>query len=267
MASHASARPPLHCPFKEREWSDPCRSFLPGVAAVLIDPLSAQQPPAPAATTARLTVPYELFRLPNGLTVILHEDHSVPQVAVNVWYHVGSAREKPGRTGFAHLFEHLMFEGSGHVKEGCSTRCWKRRRGHQQRVDDRGPDQLLRDGAVERPGPGALSRVRSDGLLDVVTPQMVDSQARCRQERAAPELRERPVWQGVPPHDGAALPEGPSVLLAGDRLHGRPLGRHARRCDRLLQEVLRAGQRQSRRGRRHHHRATRGGRSSIGSAM
>jgi zinc protease len=59
-----------------------------------------------------------VFTLPNGLNVILHEDHTVPVVSVNVWYHVGSANEKPGRTGFAHLFEHLMFEGSGHVKEG-----------------------------------------------------------------------------------------------------------------------------------------------------
>jgi zinc protease len=50
--------------------------------------------------------------------VILHEDHSVPVVSVDVWYHVGSAREKTGRTGFAHLFEHLMFMGSGHVKPG-----------------------------------------------------------------------------------------------------------------------------------------------------
>ena len=66
----------------------------------------------------RLSVPYTQFTLPNGLRVVLHEDHSVPVVAVNVWYHVGSGREKPGRTGFAHLFEHLMFEGSGHVKEG-----------------------------------------------------------------------------------------------------------------------------------------------------
>ena len=76
----------------------------------------------PAATTAvpmrALNVPYVQFTLPNGLRVILHEDHSVPLLTVNVWYHVGSAREKPGRTGFAHLFEHLMFEGSGHVKEG-----------------------------------------------------------------------------------------------------------------------------------------------------
>ncbi|MBI2834152.1 MAG: insulinase family protein [Acidobacteria bacterium] len=69
-------------------------------------------------TAPDLKVTYTQFTLPNGLHVILHEDHSVPMVAVNVWYHVGSAREKPGRTGFAHLFEHLMFEGSGHVKEG-----------------------------------------------------------------------------------------------------------------------------------------------------
>jgi zinc protease len=66
----------------------------------------------------RLSVPYSLMRLPNGLTVILHEDHTTPTVGVNLWYHVGSGNEKPGRTGFAHLFEHLMFEGSGHVPEG-----------------------------------------------------------------------------------------------------------------------------------------------------
>jgi zinc protease len=71
-----------------------------------------------AARSPRLSVPYTQFTLPNGLRVVLHEDHSVPVVAVNVWYHVGSSREKPARTGFAHLFEHLMFEGSGHVKEG-----------------------------------------------------------------------------------------------------------------------------------------------------
>lgn len=77
-------------------------------------PASARQSAAPPA----IAVPYTMFTLPNGLTVILHEDHSAPVIGVNVWYHVGSANEKPGRTGFAHLFEHLMFEGSGHVKEG-----------------------------------------------------------------------------------------------------------------------------------------------------
>ncbi len=75
--------------------------------------------PAPAQAPAKpLQVPYRLFTLANGLTVILHQDRSVPIVAINTWYHVGSANERPGRTGFAHLFEHLMFEGSKHVKEG-----------------------------------------------------------------------------------------------------------------------------------------------------
>ncbi len=93
-----------------------------GVAAILAacfgDPALAQAPSAGSAAAPPLEVPYAQFTLPNGLNVILHEDHTVPMVSVNVWYHVGSAHEKPGRTGFAHLFEHLMFEGSGHVKEG-----------------------------------------------------------------------------------------------------------------------------------------------------
>jgi len=69
-----------------------------------------------------LAVAYHAFRLENGLTVFVHEDHSAPIATVNAWYHVGSAREKPGRTGFAHLFEHIMFEGSQHVPEGAFDR-------------------------------------------------------------------------------------------------------------------------------------------------
>lgn len=57
-------------------------------------------------------IAFEKYKLPNGLDVILHENHSIPMVAVNIWYHVGSKNEKRGRTGFAHLFEHMMFEGS-----------------------------------------------------------------------------------------------------------------------------------------------------------
>ena len=76
---------------------------------LLCVPVAAQQAAKP------LSVPYTQFTLPNGLTVILHEDHAVPLVSTNMWYHVGSAREKTGRTGFAHLFEHLMFMGSGHA--------------------------------------------------------------------------------------------------------------------------------------------------------
>ena len=68
------------------------------------------------AQDLNLDIPYKKFVLPNGLTLIVHEDHKAPIVAVNVWYHVGSKNEKPGKTGFAHLFEHLMFGGSENVK-------------------------------------------------------------------------------------------------------------------------------------------------------
>jgi zinc protease len=62
-------------------------------------------------------IPFTRFRLQNGLTLVVHEDHKAPIVAVNVWYHVGSKNERPGRTGFAHLFEHLMFNGSEHFND------------------------------------------------------------------------------------------------------------------------------------------------------
>jgi zinc protease len=62
-------------------------------------------------------IKYEKYTLPNGLTVITHEDHRLPLVAVDLWYHVGPMNERPGRTGFAHLFEHMMFQGSEHVGE------------------------------------------------------------------------------------------------------------------------------------------------------
>jgi zinc protease len=65
-----------------------------------------------------VNIPFTLHTLDNGLRVIIHEDHRLPMVAVNLWYHVGSKDEHPGRTGFAHLFEHLMFEGSQHYDRG-----------------------------------------------------------------------------------------------------------------------------------------------------
>src|ERR1017187_3551770 len=84
--------------------------------AIAVAPALAQARPAAKA----LKIPeikYEKFTLPNGLTVITHEDHRLPLVAVDLWYHVGPLNERPGRTGFAHLFEHMMFEGSEHVGE------------------------------------------------------------------------------------------------------------------------------------------------------
>ena len=68
--------------------------------------------------TVSVALPFHEHRLANGLRVIVHEDDRLPLVAVNLWYYVGSRNERPGRTGFAHLFEHLMFEGSAHVSAG-----------------------------------------------------------------------------------------------------------------------------------------------------
>ncbi len=83
------------------------------IAAVAAAPaLAAPAPAAAKGIAATIDIPYQKFVLPNGLSLIVHEDHKAPIVAVNIWYHVGSKNEKPGRTGFAHLFEHLMFNGS-----------------------------------------------------------------------------------------------------------------------------------------------------------
>lgn len=83
-------------------------------AAPQAAPQAASQPARPAAPQGQALVPYERFTLPNGLRVVVHEDHSAPKVAVAVWYHVGSMNEPEGKSGFAHLFEHLMFNGSEH---------------------------------------------------------------------------------------------------------------------------------------------------------
>ena len=90
------------------------RSTGGAAALVALVAMIASAPPL-TAQTPRLRVQASVDTLPNGLTLIVHEDHSVPTVATNVWFHVGSGDEKPGRTGFAHLFEHLMFMGSEHA--------------------------------------------------------------------------------------------------------------------------------------------------------
>jgi zinc protease len=85
-------------------------------------PTLAQDAPktrsVPAATSDIPNIPYTRYVLPNGMVALLNEDHSSPIVYTTIWYHVGSKNEKPGRTGFAHLFEHMMFEGSEHIDAG-----------------------------------------------------------------------------------------------------------------------------------------------------
>jgi zinc protease len=102
--------------------------FLTALALAIVPPLLAQDAPKPKPVTVvpktgnQINIPYEKYTLPNGLTVILSQDRSTPMVAVNLSYHVGSKNEVPGRTGFAHLFEHVMFTGSGHVPYGMHDR-------------------------------------------------------------------------------------------------------------------------------------------------
>src|SRR6478672_10662508 len=140
------------------------------LAAVLL------QQPAAAAVPA-IDVAYTQFTLPNGLHVILHEDHTVPLVTVNVWYHVGSAREKTGRTGFAHLFEHLMFMGSKNAPYGDFDRLLEAAGGtnNASTAEDRTnyyidvPSNAL-DLAL------FLESDRMGYLLDAMSPKVVDAQ-------------------------------------------------------------------------------------------
>jgi zinc protease len=98
--------------------SHPMKTFVKCVAAAFAGVLTFA--PAAFAQDTKLKLPeikYETYTLPNGLKVITHEDHRLPLVSVDLWYHVGPLNERAGRTGFAHLFEHMMFEGSEHVGE------------------------------------------------------------------------------------------------------------------------------------------------------
>jgi predicted Zn-dependent peptidase len=92
-------------------------AFAFATAALAADPPPAEPAATPAPAPSSVpTLAFEKYTLDNGLEVILHEDHRSPYVTVNVWYHVGAFEEERGKTGFAHLFEHLMFQGSSHVE-------------------------------------------------------------------------------------------------------------------------------------------------------
>src|SRR5688500_5119217 len=92
------------------------RPFLPVLFLALAvgTPVAAQRQ-ASARPNDAIRIPFERYKLPNGLTVILSPNQTTPMVTVDVWYHVGSKNESPGRTGFAHLFEHVMFTGSANA--------------------------------------------------------------------------------------------------------------------------------------------------------
>ncbi len=144
---------------------------------VLLLTLLAMQLASRAAAQSPVDVPFRQFRLDNGLDEIQHRDATVPVVAVNVWYHVGSANEKPGRTGFAHLFEHLMFEGSKNVPEGEFDTLLESAGG-----DNNGSTNGDRTNYVIDVPANALELAlflesdRMAYLLDTMTPALVDGQ-------------------------------------------------------------------------------------------
>jgi zinc protease len=129
------------------------------------------------AAAQDVSIPHSIFELPNGLRLIVHEDHSTPIAEVNVWYHVGSGYEEPGRTGFAHLFEHIMFEGSANVPRGEFDRLLEAAGGRNNgttNVDRTNYFQTVPANAVELAL--WLEADRMGGLLETMSQQKLDIQ-------------------------------------------------------------------------------------------
>ena len=209
-------------------------------------PLAAQaaQPGAGAA----IDIPFTRYVLPNGLTLIVHEDHKAPIVAVNVWYHVGSKNERPGRTGFAHLFEHLMFNGSENYNQDYF--------GPLQQVgatDLNGTTNEDRTNYFQNVPVNALDLVlllesdRMGHLLGAITQARARRAARRGPEREAAE-RERALRAGVGVPQSPALPAEPPLLLERDRLDGGSRRRQAGGREGVVPDLLRRRQRGGRGG-------------------
>ncbi|HEX4628020.1 MAG TPA: pitrilysin family protein [Gemmatimonadales bacterium] len=168
--------------------------MMPRVAAtlVIVGLLSAAGPPVRLSAQS-LRVPYTTFTLPNGLQVILHEDHAVPVVAVNTWFHVGSADEQPGRTGFAHLFEHIMFMGSQHVPTGEFDRLLEAAGADNNGSTTEDRTNYYEDGPANAlPLMLYLDSDRLGFLLPEMTPEKVDIQRGVVQNERRQSYENRP---------------------------------------------------------------------------
>jgi zinc protease len=177
---------------------------IPALMVVLA--LSA---PALAQSSRPIELDYTQFTLPNGLHVILHEDHSVPVVSVDVWYHVGSAREVSGRTGFAHLFEHLMFMGSGHVKPGEFDEWLEGAGGtnNGSTANDR-TNYFINVPANALELALFLESDRMGYLLDSMTPQTVDAQRDVVKNERRERVENQPYGMADVVLDEMLFPDG-----------------------------------------------------------
>ncbi|HTY01298.1 MAG TPA: pitrilysin family protein [Bacteroidota bacterium] len=170
------------------------------------------------AQQAPIVVPYERFQLPNGLDVILHEDHTTPTVSVNCWYHVGSSREVPGKTGLAHLFEHLMFMGSPHAPEGMFDQWLEAAGGENNASTSEDRTNYYEDvpsNAVELPL--FLESDRMAFLVDAMTPKKVDLQ------RAVVKNERRQSYENRP-YGIAGLLLSESIFPPGHPYHSPVIG-------------------------------------------
>jgi zinc protease len=172
--------------------------------ALLLLALSA----APAAAQD-VGIPYRSFDLPNGLRLLVHEDHTVPMAAVDVWYHVGSGYEQPGRTGFAHLFEHLMFEGSRNVPEGAFDNLLESAgavNNGSTTSDRTNYYEVMPSNAV--PLALWLEADRMGGLLATMTQEKLDLQRDVVKNERRQSYENRPYGMFYPTASKALYPEG-----------------------------------------------------------
>jgi len=182
------------------------------LAVALVALAMAIVTPAPAAAAGvkppTVKLDYEKYTLPNGLEVILREDHRLPMVAVNTWYHVGPANETAGKTGFAHLFEHMMFQSSGHVGE---DQFWKYMEGAGASFIN-GTTDFDRTNYMEDVPSNQLETAlwlesdRMGFLLDRITPaslanqqDVVRNERRQSVENAPYQLVEEEIWHNLFP--------------------------------------------------------------------
>ena len=149
---------------------------------------------ATAADAQNVQIPFTKTKLANGMVVIFSEDHAVPQVVVNVTYGVGSRMERTGRTGFAHLFEHLMFMGTRRAPTKAFDAWMEEAGGWNNAWTARGPHRLLRHRPADRAAAAPLARGRSHARPRAAhRPGEARSAARRRPQRAPPEHREPAV--------------------------------------------------------------------------
>ena len=171
-------------------------------------------------------VEFEKFTLPNGLQVILHVDRKLPIVHVNQWFHVGSKNEKPGRTGFAHLFEHMMFQGSKNVP-GEYFNIAEKAGANLQEGGVNGTTDNDRTNYFATVPSGNLETLlwlesdRLATLLDVTDQKKLDNQRDVVKNERRQSLENQPYGRWIDILFDQLFPSGPPVLVAGDRQHGR----------------------------------------------